>query len=325
MPLTPDTRIHVAGHRGLAGSALVRTLESRGYRNLILRTHAEVDLEDAAAVRALYAAEKPDVVVLAAARVGGILANDTFPADFIRQNLALQTAVIDEAFRAGVQRLLFLGSSCIYPRDCPQPIREDYVLTGPLENTNRAYAMAKLAGLEMCRAYNVQHGTHYLCAMPTNLYGPGDNYDLETSHVLAALIRKFHDANATRSDHVTLWGTGTPRREFLHSDDMAAACVRLLEATPEDIARVIPDGEAPLINVGCGVDATIADTAALVRDVIGSDARIEWDPTKPDGTPRKTLDISRMTALGWRPSIALRDGVARAYRDFLARAERLPA
>jgi GDP-L-fucose synthase len=321
----PDTRIHVAGHRGLAGSALVRALTARGYRNLIVRTHAEVDLEVARAVRALYAAEKPEVVVLAAARVGGILANETYPADFIRANLALQTAVIDEAYRAGVQRLLFLGSSCIYPRDCPQPIREEYVLTGPLENTNRAYAMAKLAGLEMCRAYNVQYGTRYLCAMPTNLYGPGDNYDLETSHVLPALIRKFHDARETGRDIVTLWGSGTPRREFLYSDDMAAACVRIHEATAAEIARVVPEGGQPLINVGCGEDSTVADTAALVREVLGSDARIEWDATKPDGTPRKVLDIERITRLGWRPSVRLRDGIALAYADFLAHRERLAA
>jgi GDP-L-fucose synthase len=323
--VTPDTRIHVAGHRGLAGSALVRALTARGYRNLIVRTHAEVDLEDARAVRALYAAEKPDVVVLAAARVGGILANETYPADFIRQNLALQTAVIDEAHRAGVQRLLFLGSSCIYPRECPQPIREEYVLTGPLENTNRAYAMAKLAGLEMCRAYNVQHATRYLCAMPTNLYGPGDNYDLETSHVLPALIRKFHDAKEAGRGFVTLWGSGTPRREFLYSDDMAAACVRILEATDAEIAGVVPAGEQPLINVGCGEDATVADTAALVREVLDSDARIEWDATKRDGTPRKLLDIGRITRLGWRPSIRLRDGIALAYADFLLHRERLAA
>ena len=315
--MNPDTRIFVAGHRGLAGSALIRALLGRGYQNLIVRTHDELDLTDQRAVRTFFATERPHVVCLAPAKVGGILANSTYPAEFIRQNLAIQTNVIDHAWRGGVQRLLFLGSSCIYPRDCPQPIREQYVMTGPLEQTNRAYAMAKLAGLEMCWAYNRQYGTKFICAMPTNLYGPGDNYDLETSHVLPALIRKFHEAKESGRPSVTLWGTGTPRREFLYSDDMAAACVHILEHA-DRLDEIIGADEAPLINVGCGEDSTIREIADVVRNVIGSDARIEWDRSKPDGTPRKLLDVERLRALGWGPAIALPQGIALAYDDFLA-------
>ena len=321
----PETRIHVAGHRGLAGAALVRNLSRRGFENLIVRTHEELDLTDPRSVRTFFATERPEVVCLAAAKVGGILANDTYPAEFIQQNLAIQSTVIHEAWRAGIRRLLFLGSSCIYPRDCPQPMREDQVMTGPLEKTNRAYAMAKLAGLEMCWAYNRQYGTQYICAMPTNLYGPGDNYDLETSHVLPALIRKFHEAKESGSGVVTLWGTGLPRREFLHSDDMADACVHIIERATELTPDIIPADQAPLINVGCGEDATVRELAELVRDVIGCDARIEWDRSKPDGTPRKLLEISRLTALGWQQTIPLRDGIAMAYADFLTRADTLMA
>ena len=254
-PMTPDTRIYVAGHRGLAGSALVRALRRRGYTNIVARTHAELDLIDARAVAAFFEAETPEVVFLAAAKVGGILANNTYPAEFVRDNLAIQTNVIHEAWRAGVKRLLFLGSSCIYPRDCPQPIREDYLLTGPLEPTNRPYAIAKIAGIEMCWAYNRQYGTQYLCAMPTNLYGPGDNYDLATSHVLPALIRRFHEAKARGDNGVTLWGTGTPRREFLYSDDMARR-VRAPDgaAARSGSRRWSTTAQPPLVNVGCGED-----------------------------------------------------------------------
>jgi GDP-L-fucose synthase len=317
--MKPDTRIYVAGHRGLAGSALVRALKARGFANIVTRTHGEVDLLDRGAVAALFASEKPDVVFLAAAKVGGILANSTFPAEFIHQNLVIQSNVIDEAWRAGVQRLLFLGSSCIYPRDCPQPIREDYLLTGPLEPTNRPYAIAKIAGIEMCWDYNRQYGTRYLCAMPTNLYGPGDNYDLATSHVLPALIRKFHEAKGRGEKTVTLWGSGAPRREFLYSDDMAAACVHLMELPPERLATLVRDREPPLINVGSGEDLTIRELAEHVRAIVGADAAIEWDATKPDGTPRKLLDVSRLRSLGWRPTISLDDGIRQAYADFLQR------
>ena len=313
-----DSKIYVAGHRGLAGSAIVRRLQAGGYRNLVTRSHAELDLVDQRAVRDFFSREKPDVVFLAAAKVGGILANSTLPADFIFQNLAIQTNVIDAAWRAGVQRLLFLGSSCIYPRDCPQPIREEYLLTGPLEPTNRPYAIAKIAGIEQCWSYNRQYGTRYLCAMPTNLYGPGDNYDLQASHVLPALIRKFHEAKAAGAKAVTVWGTGTPRREFLYSDDMADACISLLEKEELEILR--DAGHPPLVNVGCGEDVTIAELAALVRDVVGAKVEILYDRSKPDGTPRKLLDVSLIRSLGWRQAVPLRQGLEAAYRDFRARA-----
>jgi len=320
--MSPDTRIYVAGHRGLAGSALVRALTARGYANIVTRTHADVDLLDPGAVAALFAAERPDAVFLAAAKVGGILANSNFPAEFIRDNVVIQSNVIHAAWRAGVQRLLFLGSSCIYPRDCTQPIREDSLLTGPLEPTNRPYAIAKIAGIEMCWAYNRQYGTQYLCAMPTNLYGPGDNYDLATSHVLPALIRKFHEAKQRGDKTVTLWGTGTPRREFLYSDDMAAACVHLMDLPPDRLAALVNDRVPPLVNVGSGEDLTIRELAERVRAIVGTDAAIGWDASKPDGTPRKLLDVSRLAALGWRPSIALGEGIRRAYADFLGSARR---
>lgn len=314
--MTPNTRIYVAGHTGLAGSAIVRALKARGCTNLVTRTHAELDLTDAREVAAFFQAERPEVVFLAAAKVGGILANQTFPADFIRDNLAIQTNVIHEALQAGVDRLLFLGSSCIYPRDCPQPIREDYLLTGQLEPTNRPYAIAKIAGIEMCWSYNRQHGARYFCAMPTNLYGPGDNYDLQTSHVLAAFIRRFHDAKESGAKSVTLWGTGTPRREFLYSDDMASACVHLMSLPDDGLATLVNDDQPPLVNVGCGEDLTIRELAELVRRVVGVDVAIDWDSTKPDGTPRKLLDIGKLSGLGWCASIALEDGIRRAYADF---------
>lgn len=318
--LSKETKIYVAGHRGLVGSALVRVLHSRGYENILGRGHSELELKDQGAVHDFFAKERPDVVCLAAAKVGGIMANNTYPAEFIQDNLAIQTNVIHEAWRAGVRRLLFLGSSCIYPRDCPQPIREDYVMTGPLEATNRPYAMAKLAGLEMCWAYNRQYGTDYLCAMPTNLYGPGDNYDPQTSHVLPALIRKFHEARERGDRSVTLWGSGTALREFLYSDDMAEACVALMECRPETLQKIIPLDGAPLVNIGCGVDQTIRALAEMVRDAVRCRAEIAWDRTKPDGTPRKLLDISRLKSIGWKQRMPLEEGIQLAYADFLARA-----
>ncbi|HEY1290350.1 MAG TPA: GDP-L-fucose synthase [Burkholderiales bacterium] len=314
--MSPDTRIYVAGHRGLAGSALVRRLRAKGYSNLVTRTHPELDLADGAAVREFFGREKPEVVLLAAAKVGGILANDTYPAQFIHENLAIQTNVIHEAFRAGVGELLFLGSSCIYPRDCPQPIKEEYLLTGPLEPTNRPYAIAKIAGIEMCWSYNRQYGARYLCAMPTNLYGPGDNYDLQASHVLPALIRKFHEAKLRNDRSVTVWGTGAPRREFLHADDMAEACIHLLERSAEVRSRLGMQ-RPPLVNVGCGEDLTIAELAGAVREAVGAQADILYDRSKPDGTPRKLLDISLVRSLGWKPRIGLAEGLRSTYESFV--------
>jgi GDP-L-fucose synthase len=304
-----DARVYVAGHRGLVGSALVRRLEAGGYRNLIKRTHAELDLTDGVAVRAFFEVERPEYVVLAAAKVGGILANNTYPAQFIHENLAIQTNVIHEAWRAGVKRLLFLGSSCIYPRDCPQPIKEEYLLTGPLEATNRPYAIAKIAGIEMCWAYNRQYGTRYLSVMPTNLYGPGDNYDLQNSHVLPALIRKMHEAKQRGDGEVIVWGTGTPRREFLYSDDMADACVMLMCLPDEQFDRLLAEYQPPLINVGCGEDVTIRELAETVAKVVGFEGKLVFDTTKPDGTPRKLLDVSRMFGLGWRPKVSIEAGI----------------
>jgi len=316
-------RIYVAGHRGLAGSALMRQLAACGCSNLITRTHAELDLTDQAAVRTFFDEERPEYVFLAAAKVGGIMANHDFPAEFLQQNLAIQTNVIHEAWRAGVKRLLFLGSSCIYPRDCPQPMREDYLLTGPLEFTNRPYAIAKIAGVEMCWSYNRQYGTRFLAAMPTNLYGPGDSYDLHNSHVLPALIRKFHEAKAGGQDTVTLWGSGAPLREFLHSDDMADACVFLMGLSDAQFGQALqPDAaypQPPLVNVGSGVEMSIRALAEEVSQVIDFKGKIVWDASKPDGTPRKLLDVSRLQTLGWRPKTAFRQGVTAAYRDFQER------
>ena len=315
-----DSKIYVAGHRGLVGSALVRQLEARGYRNLVTRSHAELDLTDQAAVRAFFATEKPDYVLLAAAKVGGIQANNTYPAEFIQQNLAIQTNVIHESWRHNVKRLLFLGSSCIYPRECPQPIKEEYLLTGPLEPTNRPYAIAKIAGVEMCHAYNRQYGTRYLAVMPTNLYGPNDNYDLNNSHVLPALIRKMHEAKQSGAQEVMVWGTGRPRREFLHSDDMADACLYLLEQPEEKLQSLFSEQHPPLLNIGCGEDLTIRELAALVQEAVGFTGTLTFDTSKPDGTMRKLLDVSRLAGLGWRAQIRLEDGVRRAYEDYLHRA-----
>ncbi|HET7547120.1 MAG TPA: GDP-L-fucose synthase [Usitatibacter sp.] len=314
-------RVFVAGHRGLAGSAIVRALEARGRARLIVRTHRELDLTQQQAVRDFFAAERPDQVVLAAAKVGGIAANDALPGDFVRENLAIQQNVIEESRRAGVRRLVFLGSSCIYPRDCPQPIREEYLLTGPLEKTNRAYAIAKIAGVEMCGAYNEQYGTQYVCAMPTNLYGSGDNYDLASSHVLPALIRKAHEAKLSGAREMTAWGTGSPRREFLSSDDLGRACALLLENDWAALLAALPGARLPLINVGSGSDLTIRALAETVCRVVGAQCIVRWDASKPDGTPRKLLDASRMLSLGWRPEVSLEEGIARAYRDYLSRTE----
>jgi len=315
-----DSRIYVAGHRGLAGSAILRRLASAGHRNLITRTHAELELTDQLAVRAFFERERPEYVFVAAAKVGGILANNNFPAEFIQANLAIQTHVMHEAWRNGVRRLLFLGSSCIYPRDCPQPIKEESLLTGPLEFTNRAYAIAKIAGVEMCRSYNQQYGARYLAAMPTNLYGPGDDYDLEGAHVLPALVRKMHEAKLRGQDRVAVWGTGTPRREFLHSDDMADACVMLMNLREEAFGEFLRGPNAfPLVNIGCGEDQTIAELARTVAGVVGFRGKLEFDRAKPDGTPRKLLDASRLGRLGWSPKIDLKTGIAAVYRDYLAR------
>jgi len=372
-----NSKVYVAGHRGLVGSALVRRLLAGGHspQSLVLKTHQELDLTEQAAVRDFFAQEKPEYVLLAAARVGGIHANSTYPAEFIQQNLAIQTNVIHEAWRNNVRRLLFLGSSCIYPRDCPQPIREEYLLTGPLEPTNRPYAVAKIAGIEMCWSYNRQYGTKYIAAMPTNLYGPGDNYDLNNSHVLPAMIRKFHLAKLAQQGDlagimqdeaahgkipddirkmlglsprpsvlipdslqspalspdltqspvlspqsgVTLWGTGTPKREFLYSDDMAEACIYLLEQPEEKLQPLFGDDQPPLVNVGCGEDLTIRELAEMVRDVVGFGGELTFDTSKPDGTMRKLMDVSRINSLGWQRKMLLKAGIALSYQDMLGK------
>ena len=310
--LDPEHRIYVAGHRGLVGSGIVRRLQAGGYRNLVLRTHAELDLLDQGAVAAFFAEHKPDAVVLAAAKVGGIVANNTYRAQFIYENLTIQNNVIHSAYMNGVRRLLFLGSSCIYPKHAPQPMKEEHLLTGTLEPTNEPYAIAKIAGIKMCAAYNSQYGTDYIAAMPTNMYGPGDNYDLQNSHVLPALIRKMHEAKLAGRGEVEIWGSGAPKREFLYSDDLADACVFLLEN-----ASAAQLGE--FVNIGCGEDVTIRELASLVAKVVGFGGRLVYDASKPDGTPRKLLDIGRIRAMGWAPKVPLEQGIALAYRDFLAR------
>jgi GDP-L-fucose synthase len=314
----PSAKIYVAGHRGLAGSAIARALATAGYNNVITRTHAELDLIDQKAVRDFFEREKPEYVFLAAARVGGILANNTYPAEFIHQNLSIETNVIHECWRSGVRRLLFLGSSCVYPAKCPQPIKEEYLLTGPLEPTNRPYAVAKIAGIEMCWSYNRQYGTRYLAMMPTNLYGPGDNYDLETAHVLAALLRKFHEAKEKGQSSVVVWGSGTPRREFLHSADMADAALFLI-TLPENLFQELTAPERlPVINVGAGKDITIRELAELIADVVGYRGDLVFDRSKPDGTPQKLLDVGFMTSVGWQAKTGLRDGTRLAYQSMLA-------
>ena len=304
--ISKQSKIYVAGHRGLVGSAFVRRLEAGGYTNILTRSHAELDLTDQHAVTTFFQHEKPDYVFLSAAKVGGIKANDTYRAEFIYQNLMIETNVIHAAWKAGVNRLMFLGSSCIYPRDCPQPIKEEYLLTGPLEQTNEPYAIAKIAGIKLCDAYNAQYGTQYVSVMPTNMYGPNDNYDLGNCHVLPALIRKAHEAKLRGDKKYVVWGSGKPMREFMYVDDLADASVFLME-------KGISEG---LYNVGTGIDVTIAELAETVMRAVGFSGTIEFDSSKPDGTPRKLLDVSRMRELGWSAKISLQDGVVRTYRDF---------
>ncbi|MFC1772750.1 GDP-L-fucose synthase family protein [Pseudomonadota bacterium] len=300
-------RIYVAGHRGLVGSAIVRRLQADGYDNLLLRTSKELDLREQAEVRAFFETERPNYVILAAARVGGILANDTYPAEFIYDNLMMEANIIDAAYRYKVKKLLALGSTCIYPKMAPQPLKEEYLLTGPLEPTNEWYAVAKIAGIKLCQAYRRQYGCHFIAAMPTNLYGPGDNFDLKNSHVLPALLRKFHAAKQKNDASVVLWGTGKPLREFLHVDDLADACLFLLENY---------DGEE-IVNIGVGEDLSIAELAAIVCEVVGFEGEIVYDSSKPDGTPRKLVDVSKINGLGWRAKIGLHDGVEQTYQWFL--------
>jgi GDP-L-fucose synthase len=325
-PLEKGARIFVAGHRGLVGSAIANGLKSAGYSNLLLRTRAELDLLDLRAVRRFFEQEKPEYVFVAAARVGGIFANSTYPAEFIYENTLIAAHVIDQAWRNGVKRLIYLGSSCIYPRDCSQPIREDYMLTGPLEETNRAYAVAKIAGVEMCWSYNREYGTRFLAAMPTNIYGPGDRYDLQGSHVIPALIQKCHQAKVGGAREVVIWGTGSPLREFLFSEDAAEALKHLMFLPDADFARACGDaGVPPLVNIGSGVELTIRELAGMVRDAVGYQGALVFDSGKPDGTPRKLLDVSRIASLGWKARTPLEAGLRRAYADYLARYPDAPA
>ena len=316
--MNKEATIYVAGHRGLAGSALVRALRRAGCENLVLRSHADLDLTRQDRVESFFAQERPQQVYLAAAKAGGILANATLPADFISVNLRIQSNVIEAAHHHGVERLLFLGSSCIYPRDCPQPIHEESLLMGPLEATNRPYALAKIAGIEMCWAYNRQFGTRFLAVMPTNLFGPGDHYDLQSSHVIPALLRKMHDAKLQGAAEVTIWGSGQPRREFLYSDDMAEACVFLMELPEQKFLPLVRStNEPPVINIGWGIDIRIRELAGLIATIVGYRGALAFDTTKPDGTPRKLLDTTRLQSLGWTPHTTLRSGLERAYAAFL--------
>lgn len=315
-------KIYVAGHRGMVGSAIVRVLKARGEANILTRTHAELDLTDQAAVRAFFEQEKPDQVYLAAAKVGGIHANNTYPAEFIYQNMMIEANIVHEAWRVGVKKLLFLGSSCIYPKLAPQPMREDALLTGVLEPTNEPYAIAKIAGIKLCESYNRQYGTDYRSVMPTNLYGPGDNYHPENSHVIPALIRRFHEAKEQGAESVTIWGTGTPMREFLYVDDMAEVSLYVMNLDPASYAA----NTQPMlshINVGTGEDMTIRQLAESIGKVVGFAGRIEFDPSKPDGTPRKLMEVSRLRALGWKARVGLEEGLVIAYADFLKNGARL--
>jgi GDP-L-fucose synthase len=316
-----NAKIYVAGHRGLVGSALMRQLEAKGYKNIVTRTHAALDLTNQQAVAEFFSSENPEYVFLAAAKVGGIHANNTYPAEFIHENLSIQNNVIHQSYLNGVKRLLFLGSSCIYPRDCPQPIKEEYLLTGSLEPTNRPYALAKIAGIEMCWSYNRQYGTQYLAVMPTNLYGPGDNYHLENSHVIPALIRKFHEAKINNQPTVTVWGTGTPRREFLYSDDMAEVCLFVMNLPDEDFNSLLAsdrnDGLPPLLNLGSGSDLTIEELANTVKNVVGFAGPIVFDTSKPDGTMRKLMNSDRLNKLGWKAKTSLVEGLKLSYQNFL--------
>ena len=308
--MKPESKIYVAGHRGLVGSAITRRLTVGGYSNLLQRIHADLDLLDQRAVDQFFAREQPEYVFLAAAKVGGINANNTYRADFIYQNLMMESNIIHASYKHGVKKLMFLGSSCIYPKHAPQPMKEEYLLTGLLEPTNEPYAIAKIAGIKMCDAYNRQYGTNFMSVMPTNLYGPGDNYDLNNSHVLPALIRKMHEAKMQNAKDVVVWGTGSPRREFLYSDDLADACVFLMER-----CNAADVGE--FINIGVGKEITVREAAELIADVVGFSGNLVFDATKPDGTPRKLLDVSRLHALGWQAKTGFRDGIAKAYADFL--------
>jgi GDP-L-fucose synthase len=305
--MNKTSRIYVAGHRGLVGSAILRKLQSEGYSNLIVRSHKELDLMRQAEVEAYFQEERPEYVFLAAAKVGGILANNTFPAEFIYQNLLVESNVIHSAYDAGVKKLLFLGSSCIYPRDCPQPMKEEYLLSGKLEPTNEPYAIAKIAGIKMCQSYNRQYGSKFVSVMPTNVYGPEDNFDLETSHALPALIRKFHDAKMEGNNVVTVWGSGTPRREFLHVDDLADACLFIMKHYDEN----------EMINIGVGKDITISELSELIKQIVEFNGEIRYDNSKPDGTPRKLLAVSRLDSLGWRSRISLREGIEKTYKWYV--------
>jgi len=306
--MNKSNKIFVAGHRGMVGSALMRRLEAEAFSNVVTRKRSQLDLTDESAVAKFFAKERPDIVIVAAAKVGGIKANNDYPVEFLVENLRIQNNVICAAHENGVRKLLFLGSSCIYPKFAPQPILETALLSGPLEQTNEAYAIAKIAGIKLCQAFSREYGANFISAMPTNLYGPNDNFDLETSHVLAALLRKAHEAKARKDQKLLVWGTGKPRREFLHVDDLASACLVLLEKydSPE------------IINVGCGEDISIRGLAELICDVVGFDGELAWDTTKPDGTPRKLLDVTKLRALGWKPAITLQDGIARTYEWFRA-------
>ncbi len=308
------SRIYIAGHQGLAGSAILRKFRAAGCINLLTRTHGELDLTRQGDTEAFFQEQRPDYVIMAAAKVGGILANNNYPADFIYQNLAIQTNIIQAAWRTGVKRLLFLGSSCIYPRECPQPMKEAYLLTGPLESTNEPYAVAKIAGIKMCQAYNRQYGTRFLALMPTNLYGPGDNFNLETSHALAALLRKCHEARMEGRKVMQVWGSGRPRREFLHADDLAAACLLLLDVSEPIYEKLLFDFEAPVVNIGVGRDISIKELAYLIKDIIGFTGSLAFDKSKPDGTHRKLLDIDRISALGWSAGYSLSEGISGTYQ-----------
>lgn len=305
--INQNAKIYVAGHRGLVGAAIVRYLEAHGFNNLLLATSRELDLREQGAVRTFFAEQRPDYVFLSAAKVGGILANDSYPAEFIYENLMMEANVIDAAYRNGVQKLLFLGSTCIYPKLAPQPLKEEYLLSGPLEPTNEWYAIAKIAGIKLCQAYQRQYNARFISAMPTNLYGPGDNYDLEKSHVMPALIRKFHEAKVANIRSVTVWGTGNPLREFLHVDDCARACVFLMEHYES----------ADIVNIGTGSDISIGELAVLVKKVVDYKGEIVFDKTKPDGTPRKLVDVERITTLGWKAEIGIEQGITNAYQWFL--------
>lgn len=321
LPMHLDDKIYVAGHRGLVGSALFRALKRSGFTNIIGRTSVELDLTDASAVANFFEAERPGYVFIAAARVGGIHANSVYPVDFLRDNILIQSNLIDNAWKTGVDRLLFLGSSCVYPKLAPQPIKEEYLLTGPLEGTNRPYALAKIAGIEACWSYNRQHGTRYLSAMPTNMYGPGDNYHPENSHVIPGLLRRFHEAKLFGAPEVKIWGSGTPRREFLYSDDLADACLFLMTLDDARFSTLLgsrdpDDFVPPLVNIGYGSDVTIRDLAEMIAEVVGYKGRLAFDTSKPDGTPRKLMDSSKIAGLGWAPKVTLETGLRQAYEDF---------